>query len=227
MLVLPTCGSCVPRRSIKPEVHYHRLVKIEYDLGDIPRVSKGPLSNLVFDIETLEDKRREIAGNAPLFDQHNVAVFEGQQVCINSEEHYKRGTVAYQISKAMADHFGRRRAFRTVMLDAKQGADYYLTGTLTRFYARQPFSISAKEANVREFALILIELTDLEIHDRNGAIVRKLADSGNRFDEPLSYECYCWPIYWDINKRLKTVVGDLAEQVEKAVTELAAERQAP
>ena len=214
-LALVACCGCTRKQTIK------------YDLRDVTRVKIEPLSALVFDIETLQDKRREIADNDPLFDQDYVGEIDEQQVCINSEKYYEKGTVAYQISKIMADHLAARGAFGDVRVDAKQGADYYLTGALKRFYARQPFAISAKNASVKEYGLVLIEFTDLEIHDKNGAVVRKLPNCENRFDEPMDYESYCWPIYWEINRRLKIVIGNLAEQMEKEVSELAAQRQAP
>lgn len=200
---------------------------IQYALDDIPSSSASALKKSTLSVETLADIRKETSDNAALFANDNDTHINDTHLCINAEKYYENGTVAHQISSMIVDHLKKKGVFKEVVLDKPASADYKLTGALKRFSGEQHFSTAARvgsqfgflgalaTAEVKTQGIIRIELSDLKLVDKQGAVVRKLDDIGEYFDGKMDADSDCLKIYRNTNDKLKNAIEQLARRLEK------------
>ena len=200
--------------------------KINYQTKDIQRNQDQGLSKIILDIEELADKRKEDFSNTILFTNGTHAKYNGRAVLINSENHYKRP--AQQISRMVVNHLNIRNSFKKVVKDKKDSADYYITGTLTKLYGIQDFSMSSAlyvgttgaSSDEMTNGQIIIEIADLKIYDKNNQIKK---DIGTFKKE---YEGYLWNggiwscIYINVNSKLKEYISELITIIELEIKKM-------
>ena len=199
--------------------------KLTYKMDDIQPERASKLGAYVLDIQKFRDVRESIDDNRILFSQPKQTKIDGVSSCINSEEHYEKGTVAIQIAMTISDHLKKKGFFKSVTFDKKEAADFYLTGTIRRVFSRQEFSTSAAVGaqfgligalvtmNAKTPGLIEIEFSDLEIFDKNGTSVGTINPLKESFSEALPADAYCWSAYRNVNAKLRTVVDQLSDRI--------------
>lgn len=199
--------------------------KLTYEMDDIQPERTSRLSDYVLDIQKFKDVRESINENRILFSQPRQTKADGVSSCINSEEHYEKGTVATQISTTISDHLRKKGIFKSVTVDKREAADFYLTGTIRRLYSQQEFSTSAVVGS--QFGLIgalltmnattpgsiEIEFSDLQIFDKGGKLVGTLGPLRESFKGDLPVDAHCWSAYWNVNAKLKIAVDRLADRI--------------
>ncbi|HYQ86562.1 MAG TPA: hypothetical protein VES59_04905 [Bacteroidota bacterium] len=218
-------GGCTPTR------------EITYDLKDVAlRDSTSAVleitRRIVLDIEPFEDIRQSVPGNDLLFVRERETNIDEKHSCINSEQHYKKGTVADQVAAIIAAHFEKRKSFKNVLAKNNGAADYYLTGKLKRLYGQQEFSTSAQigsffgligaiaTSGAKTNGSIAIEFSELVLHHKSDAKEKPLENFSDTFSGDLHADANCWAIYENVNSQLKTAVGKLAPKIEQAIAEL-------
>ena len=82
--------------------------KIGYSTKDIERIKDEKLSQIVFDIEELVDKRKEDLESEILYDNPRKCTIDIDDVCINAEKHYKKSPVARQVTSMLFEHLNKR-----------------------------------------------------------------------------------------------------------------------
>jgi hypothetical protein len=194
-------------------------------MDDIQPERTSRLSDYVLDIQKFRDVRESIDENRILFSQPRQTKTDGVSSCINSEEHYEKGTVGTQISTTISDHLKKKGIFKSVTFDKKETADFYLTGTIKRLYSRQEFSTSAVvgaqfgligallTANATTPGLVDIEFSDLTIFDKSGRVAGKLGPLRETFKEDFPVNAYCWSAYWNMSEKLRIAVDRLADRI--------------
>lgn len=149
-----------------------------------------------------------------------------KKICLNSEKHYKKKTVASQFSKQMAEHFEAIALFDKTTFGETEAADYYITGSLVHFYGEQEFSNKAlvgsqfgligalATASVKTQGEVVIEVSDLKLFKKNGELIKDLGSFKREYSENMSVDGYCWCIYGNINEKLKDFNDLLAEKIQ-------------
>ncbi len=206
--------------------------KIKYSIDDIQPQKNEILSKKKLNINLFEDIRNQFPENKFLFEKSRETKINGEQVCINSEEHYATETIPMQISKMIAAHLNKRGAFGEVVAYGEGNADYRLTGKIKRFYAKQAFSMT-KQVIEASFGLIgalatagiitpvevEIIITDIKLYGRDGKLIKTLNDIEGKFNGNERVDSDCWSPYFLINREFKNVVKNLAIQVEEALVD--------
>lgn len=200
---------------------------ISYSIKDVPSNNKDQnLSRLILDVEEFADKRKDIKDNTILFNNPKQFKLDGQPVCINSEKHYKKSPVTRQITNMLVDHLNKRNSFKTVVMNKKDTADYYLSGSLTRFYGKQGYSTAASvgaafgligalaTAGTKTKGKIIIEITDLKIFDKNNRLVKDIGTITKEYEDVFPADAYCWSIFNMVNVKLKDYFSELIETIE-------------
>jgi hypothetical protein len=111
---------------------------IYYNTSYIKPITKEPIPISV-NIGVFTDLRKENVENDILFSNYNPLFIDDEMYCINSEFQYNRGAVAYNLSKQMAEHFGKAGIFKTTVFNRKEVADYTLVGAINQFYGVQHY----------------------------------------------------------------------------------------
>lgn len=199
--------------------------KIAYNTSDIAEEPAAP-KMLIVNIQPFDDERQTIDENKVLFENGRYAVVNGKRSCVNSEEHYEEGAVPVQISNIIAEHLNQKHFFEKVVFNNKDIADYYISGKIKRFYGEQEISIADEvgaqfgligasvTSGIKTPAKIVIQITDLELHDNTGRVVQKFADINERYDESPRADSSCWSIYSNINEKLKITVEKLSQNIK-------------
>ena len=218
-------SGCTPTREITYNISSIQPVS---SLESVSVITRG----LTLSIEPFDDIRQTIPQNGILFVRERETTLNEKDYCINSEEHYKKNSVPYQVAKIMARHFNKRGTFKYVSSDSNRSSDYYLTGKLRRLYGEQELSSSARAGSY--FGLIgalatsgattngtiAIEFTDLVVHRKSDGAKIKLEDVQDRFAGELHADAYCWCIYDNVNDQLKLSVDKMAAKIEKSISTL-------
>jgi phenylpyruvate tautomerase PptA (4-oxalocrotonate tautomerase family) len=203
---------------------------ITYQTKDIQRKQDEKLSNIILNIEEFADKRNEISDNEIFYTNPRQSKINGQQVCINSERHYKKSPASRQISNMLVEHLKKRNSFKTVVLNKKDTADYYISGNLTHFYGKQGFSTAAAAgaqfgligavatAGAKTKGKIIFEIADLKIYDKNNQFVKDLGTFKKEYEGEFHADAYCWCIFDNVNAKLKDYFTELITTIETELT---------
>jgi len=205
---------------------------IRYNMSDIAPSGMTELKGITLSVEPFSDSRTLVRENGIVFTAGRETRIDGKKVCINSEEHYNKEPVASQITAAVSEHLKQRAAFKEVLVNSKNSADFQLQGSIRQFYSQQNFSYAAAVGsqfgligalvtmNAKTLGTIKIEFTDLRILDRDGNQVKALESIVKTFENELPADAYCWQAFWNANSKLRLVVDLLAENVEKGLSEI-------
>ena len=115
-----------------------------YSFNNISTPNSVETIPISVDVKTLKDSRAELEENKLLFNNYPKQFIEGKTYCINAEKYYNKEGVANQITQLLVKHFNHAKLFATASYNENHNSDYYLTGTLSRFYGEQ--NISARTA---------------------------------------------------------------------------------
>ena len=176
-------------------------------------------------IKELSDKRRSYSDNLLLFNNGKEIRYERKRVCINSEKHYNKETVTWQISRQMAEHFDKVKLFRRTTFANENQTNYYITGSLSYFYGMQDFSTAVAvgsqfgligalaTSGTKTPADIVIEIKDLALYDKKGRLVQNFGTYRQEYFEELYVDAACWCIYGNMNQKLSDFIDGLAEKI--------------
>lgn len=202
---------------------------IAYKTKDVQSNTDDKLSKIILDIEEFSDKRKDNANNDIFYTKPKQCKLNGRQVCINSEQHYKKHPVTKQFSGMLVEHLKTRNSFKTVVLNKKDTADYYIVGNLTSFYGKQDFSTAAAvgaqfgligavaTAGATTEGKIIFEITDLKIYDKNNQIVKDIGTFKKEYEGDFSADAYCWCIFDNVNLKLKEYFTELITTIEAEI----------
>lgn len=205
--------------------------RIAYKLSDIPKKDNAKLASLVFNVEIFEDLRKETIEDSALFTRPRQTKLMNERVCINSEQHYKKKPVNYQVSNTIANYLSQQGIYKVVTFNKKDTADYYVTAKLNRFYGNQGFSTKAAvgsqfgligalaTANAKTRGCVEIELTDIKIMDKKGNVIKDLGNLKRTYQEDYRADGYCWCIYFNVNDKFKIFTGELSRLIESSLME--------
>jgi curli biogenesis system outer membrane secretion channel CsgG len=114
-------------------------MKITYKVNSNQEKHDQKLASIILDIEEFKDTRKSVPENDVLYKKGNLYKKGGQITCINAEEYYWKETVMSQVTQLLVDHLKSTKSFKKIVRDKKDSADYYVTGSLSRFYGQQAF----------------------------------------------------------------------------------------
>lgn len=203
--------------------------RILYSTEDVQKSQDQQLTTLVFDVEEFTDRRRENPDNEILFTNPKNVLIDGKTRCINSEKNYKNEPVTLQLSKMLVAHLNTRNSFKTVVLNKKDTADYYIKGDLRNFYGNQKFSTAAAvgaqfgligalaTAGVKSEGKIVFEINDIIIYDRNNNIIKTIDSFKREYNGDFPADAYCWCMFQNVNIKLKEYFTELIGTVESEI----------
>lgn len=212
IVVLSVFASCTPSRSIA----YKKT-------GLLPLIVSVPITVEIK--EFIDQRSSSDLGVSQLAEPRTTKKLD-KKICMNSEKHYKKNTVASQFSKQIAEHFEAIALFDKTTFGEAENVDYYITGNLVHFYGEQEFSNKAlvgsqfgligalATASVKTQGEIVIEVSDLKLFKKNGELVKDLGSFKREYSEKMSVDGYCWCIYGNINEKLKDFNDLLAEKIQ-------------
>jgi len=198
--------------------------KIAYNLDKVKVVPESQrLNQITFSIENLEDIRSSSERNEVLFTAKQASTYINRKnVCANAEKYYKT-PVCEQITSMFANHLISKNVFANVLINQKEVADYYLTGKLKHFYGEQKYSTGAAvgmqfgligalaTANLKTEGIIIIELTDLCIYDKNDNLIAAIGDFKKEYEGEFPVDANCICIFNNINQKLFSFNEDFAQ----------------
>lgn len=199
--------------------------KIGYRTDNIPvqhQVTPIPIS---VNVHFLTDNRTQNNENELIFNQPRSTTNNKKAVCINSEKHYKKDSVAAQLTQMMVTHFNKARLFNYCTLENESLCEYYLTGTLNTFYGEQEFSSAAAvgaqfgligalaTAAVKTKGKIIFDIADIKLYKKDGTLVKDMGSFYKEYNEDLPADAYCWCIYNNINQKLMEYNTHLTEKI--------------
>jgi phenylpyruvate tautomerase PptA (4-oxalocrotonate tautomerase family) len=199
---------------------------ITYSTKDIQSNQDQKLSKIIFDVEEFTDKRKDSSDNGIFYVNPRKCKLDGQQVCINSERHYKKEPVPRQITHMLVEHLNKKNSFKTVVMNKKDTADYYISGNLTKFYGKQGFSTAAAvgaqfgligalaTAGAKTKGKIIFEITDLKIYDKKNQVVKDIGTFRKEYEGDFPADAYCWCIFDNVNAKLKEYFTELIGTIE-------------
>ena len=202
---------------------------ISYKVKDIQSSQDLKLSGIIFDIEQFNDKRKDNADNGILYVNENLCKLDGQKFCINSEKYYRKEPVSQQITSLLVDHLKQRNSFKAVVKNQKDTADYYITGSLTKFYGKQAFSNAAlvgsqfgligavATAGKKTKGKIMFEITDLKIYNKKNQLIKDLGTFKKEYEEDFPVDGYCWCMYSNVNTKLKNYFSEFISTLETEI----------
>lgn len=206
--------------------------KILYPTTDIKKNSDQELSTLIIDIEEFVDQRKEDPENEILFTNSKQAVIDRKSQCINSEKNYKNQTVTSQLTQMMVNHMNSENSFMKVVMNKKDTADYYITGSLKKFYGRQNYSTAAAvgaqfgligalaTSGAKTDGKIILEINDLTIYNKNNEIVKKIGTFRKEYVGEFPADAYCWCIFQNVNAKLKEYFAGLITTIDTEIKEI-------
>ncbi len=206
--------------------------KIAYRTDDIP-ASKAQSIPISVEIKVLDDHRYLYADNDLLFTQPVQTRVYGVTTCINAEKHYK-DTVVNQISRLMAEHFGKAKLFQKVSFKENSPCDYYLTASLNSFYAEQAYSsVPANSAvafgmvgvvatsRTKTPGKIIIDVSDIRLYRKDGTLVKNMGSLTKEYIGSFVFNGSCGCVYWHANEKLKDFNTHLIEKIRTELSDIA------
>jgi hypothetical protein len=210
--------------------HYH---PISYALANNSQGAALTRGNGTLNVKPFRDVRQSRSRNEVLFKQGAESKIGDKRRCINSERNYKPGSVARQVTAAVAGHLRHRGAFSTVSTGNNPRADYQLRGNIAVLFGMQNFHWG--DAVARSFGMIghaiasgstsetevHVLLTGLVLTDRTGNIVARLPNAAVDFEGQLPADSHCQKIFDNVNNKLREAVEKLALSLEQALMDRA------
>jgi hypothetical protein len=199
--------------------------KIVYKTDDLITPATVKTLPAMVEVRILVDNRASIAENAVLFNNPQQVKLNGKWTCINSEKHYKKDSVASQVTKIMVDHFNKAKLFYMSYFNHSQNSNYYLTGTLNSFYCEQEFSKGAAvgasfgligaiaTSGIKTPGTIIIDISDLKLFKKDGTLIKDFGNFYKEYKEDFKADAYCWCAYWNTNTMLKDFNTQLIEKI--------------
>lgn len=206
--------------------------KIVYKTDDISASQTIKPIPANVEIRVLKDNRASLNENAILFTNPNETRFEGKLTCINAEKHYKKDSVASQITRLMVEHFNKAKLFEMTFYGQSSYSDYYITGTLNSFYGEQQFSKAAAAgsrfgligalatAGVKTPGKIVIDISDLKLFKQDGTLIKDFGNFYKEYKDDFRVDAYCWCIYSNVNEKLKDFNTHLIEKIRIDIADI-------
>jgi hypothetical protein len=167
-----------------------------------------------FNFKPFHDKRRDDTDKRR-DDTLSGLQFKGNRLinekCVNAEVHYHN--VSRQIAKSFASHLSKKGVFKKVYSDSTAEADFYLTGTLDRFYGEQWHSKGAAAGSqfglvgalatmgITTTGTISIQLSDLKLYDKNGNLIGEIYNLKEESEEQLNENGHCTQIFLNVDAK--------------------------
>jgi hypothetical protein len=204
--------------------------RIGYKTNDL-RSTSQPLP-IMIEVKILEENRANIIENQVLFNNKRQLRIDGKMNCINAERHYKKDSVAGQITRSMVNHFNAVKLFKMTFFEHSQFAEYYLSGTLNSFNAQQGFSQAAAvgaqfgligalaTAGVKTPGTIVIDISDLKLYKKDGTLVKDFGSFYKEYKDEFRADAHCWCAYWNANEMLKDFNNHLVEKIRSDLSNL-------
>ena len=198
--------------------------KIGYNVETIIPQKENP-KDVVISIQSFNDGRTESEMHLAQLQAKNVVQrLNNKQTCINAEKLYKI-PVGLQMADIFSQHLIKKQYFRTVLLNQKESADYYVEATIKHFYGTQDFSTKASigagfgligaiaTAGLKTEGVIIVELTDIRVFDKNDNLLIELDSFKKQYEGefPVTADCYC--IYRNINQKLSEFNEELSQMI--------------
>jgi hypothetical protein len=206
--------------------------KIVYRTDDLS-VPNGIKTFPIFvDLRLLKDNRAQTEENNVLFTAPRQTKLNGENSCINSEQHYKKDSVTMQITRIIAEHFNKAKLFYFTTYNKNNSDGYYITGTLNSFYGEQKFSTGAAvgaqfgfigaiaTSGIKTPGKIIIEISDLKLFNKDGVLIKDFGSFYKDYNEDLHADAYCWCIYGNLNEKLKDYNSHLAEKIRSDLADI-------
>lgn len=200
---------------------------IKYATDNIAQSSNYNLKSLNFTIVDFEDKRKEVKENLILFEKTRNCRVNKQHICINSEFHYHKEPVNKQITNQLIEHLRQRKTFKSVTLNNKDSADYYMTGNLRCFFSIEEYSDQAVAAAIilgplasigfKTGGIVAIELTDLKIFDKNNKLIKQIDSFRRDYEFEANADIDCWSVFNNANLKLKDYFDDFIINIEDEI----------
>ena len=215
---------CFAMSSCKP------TQKIVYNMGTIVPQTENR-KDVVISIQSFSDGRSESEMHlAQLQAKDVVRKLNDKQTCINAEKLYKI-PVGLQMADIFSQHLTKKQYFKSVLLNQKESADYYVEATIKHFYGAQDFSTKAAigagfgligaiaTAGLKTEGVVIVELGDIKVFDRNDNLVVELGLLKKKVEGvfPVTADCYC--IYKNINQELSKFNEELAQMIWMEIQE--------
>lgn len=195
----------------------------------VNRKPDASLANTTLDIEVFDDKRSYYEEGFVIDESSEVYYKNGVRNCINAGYKYGNKNVTRSLSKLLYKHLKKVETFKKVFFNKKDSADYYVTGTFTRFYGIQYPPQNKVDKVMSQYGYVLkvlatspctivFELKDLAIHDQSGRIVKDLMTYRREYSGNYTYRSNCSCIYYNVNQRLfdfnKELIFNLGEEIK-------------
>ena len=188
--------------------------KIVYKTDDIQLATNNKL-DVSISIQPFEDARSEAKIHQTQLQAKNVVQkINNKQTCINAEELYKI-PVGTQMADILSKHLIKKGYFKVVSVNQKELADYYVEAKIKHFYGTQDYSTAAAvgasfgligaiaTAGLKTDGLILIELEDICIYNKEHQLVAKLDNFKKKYEGKFLVDANCYCIYQNLNEKLK------------------------
>ena len=133
----------------------------------------------------------------------------------------------------MVEHFNKANLFSKAFYDRNEESNYYLTGTLNRFYCEQEFSTAAAvgasfgligaiaTAGIKTPGKIIIDISDLKLYRKDGTLIRDFGDFRKMYKNEFKADANCFCVYWNINTKLKDFNTDLIKVIRNDMADIA------
>jgi hypothetical protein len=111
--------------------------------------------------------------------------------------------VTIQLTNIFVKHLKTRTAFKDMVINKKDTADFYITGNLTKLYGKQVFSTVAAvgaqfgligaiaTAGAKTKGQIIFEISDLKIYNRKNEIVKNIGTFRRIYEGDFFGDAYC------------------------------------
>lgn len=199
--------------------------KIGYKMNDLDTPQSAQTIPAIVEVRVFDDNRVNISENEVLFNNSRNIRLHGKQTCINSEKHYKKDTVANQLSRILTAHFNKARLFTQSVYGQDPNSDYYLTATLNSFYAEQEFSTASAvgasfglvgaiaTAGAKTPGKIIIDVSGVSLYRKDGTLIKDFGNFYKEYKDDFNADASCWCVYWNANEMLKDFNTHLIEKI--------------
>jgi hypothetical protein len=207
-------------------------MNVTYNTKDIKVNSNTPTIPIFVEVHILDDSRASIEDNASLYKGSRLYYLNGHDACINAEKYYERDSVSVQISKMLVDHFNDERLFKWTFLRENMYCNYYLSGSIRRYFGEQVFSNAAyvgyqfgllgkaATAGLKTSTRVIIEIADLKLYKKNGELVKDFGTITKEYSEDMQVDGSCWCVYYNVNEKFKDFNAELVKKIRADLADI-------
>ena len=200
---------------------------IKYKYKKIAPTNNTKLSSFVFDIETFDDDRDDPNASVDFLINERMQRIDGRLYCVNSDYHYRKKTVPFQLTEVLSKHLMKKKVFKKVLINQKDSADFYITGKLIKFYGKQRISVKAivgaqfgaigalATMDTKSNSLFEIEMQELKLFNKKNELIKDYGNFKRTYEGEFKVDGHCWCAYENANKKLKDFYTDLTYAIEK------------